>query len=1592
MKKTLALLLAMAVLLMGFPMMSVVAAGTDAEGYTLIETAADFELIRENPAGKYKLVSDIDLGNFTPIDNFSGELIGDNANDLKTIDVQMVFNKTTADGYGLFSYITGAAVIKNIEITGSINVALDQNNGALVGGFVGSTKDLAAGAIIDNCKNSASITLTLAASAGKYTTVTGIGGIIGKNDSPNLTLSNLSNSGKIDASAIIAENTEANRMIGFGGIVGNNTGNISNCENSGDIIGSYLIGGIVGLLNDGMITNCKNSGNLTSVAVGAMDCGGIAGRAKGTIKLSSNTGTVIGYYRNAGGIVGASNGVAIEDCFNLGNVSRTDNAGDTSAGIVGGLDSTSVTTTITRCYNAGATLVGIIGHDSNVTVTECYNVGAIRNNHITAKSTASISKSYYLWSSDGNVPGATWLNSAELFKDEANMPDFDFENTWIIEPLSSYKYPQLRNNRQAYKEYIEIATAQDFELIRNDPAGAYKIVADINLDNFTPIDNFSGELIGDSAEELRTITIASTSPTNKGQEYYGGLFKIISGSASIQNIKLEGTLSVFSDGNYNSHIGGFAGAVIDGTKGINITNCVNDVDITVITASKIYLYGLGGFIGTNGWYLDAGANGTACSELVLENLVNYGTLSAEEGAGIGRFYAVGGIAGSAAGTIKKCANFAEISQAGATQVGGILGSTNGVVIEDSFNVANLINTGSKQSAGIVCAIGIPGSTAEITRCFHNGSTRFGIAGFDAVVTECYSIYGGGGGLDNHITSNNANVSKSYFYYPSPATVDGATHATLEQMKQETFLTDFDFENTWIIDAKSSYPYPQLRANRTAYEVINEIEDQEDFKAMNGSSESFKLMKDIELTGDYAVESFSGNFNGDGYTITIKDGTTALFDTLTSNAVVENFNIEGNVTAPAVVARQSNGGTINNVKNYAALTANATHAGVFVGDAESGTAITNCGNFADITISTTINNIGGIAGYVYFATIENCVNKGNITSTGNANYIGGIVGQLRTKDTMAIKNCMNVGDISAAAGKIAGGLVGSIPNAAYVNVTIGNSYNAGKVKIGGEDLTNANAIYAETLAEGTDASTCYYLTSGTSVGKAGNGKTSDELKEQSTFNGWEFSNTAWLMPDADSVYKYPQLAGLEFDVNAGETKEFPYEIATTADFKAISTDSKKLYYKLTDNIELTGEYAISSFSGDLDGNGKTITITNGTTAIFTETTATAEIYNLTLEGNVTISATKDAILAKVNAGTISDCKNYATLTAVGNEINDCGVFAGENLRGTITRCVNYADLIFAGARCGGIVGDNNAGIVSDCGNYGDINQGSSIAGIVGQHSNGTLVSGCYNTGTITGDDEVGGIIGRMLHNDTKVENCYNAGNAVASGGKTAGGIIGAIGHSGRNEANPYTGNAITNCYNAGAIMSVEINKTAEWAIYGKIINNSANPAISGCAYLAAENTEGEGIQGLTGNDFDSKVADFDITLCGWNDIEKPTSYSEFEGTLSIFASDKISVADKFLLKDKYVLLSAANANFGKMGWALGEVGFIVSKAGANDSNPVRINSTNSLGDFSMLVYGGYITEGEYTVTPYAEYTRVGYNEETQTVEGETITINAYIANP
>lgn len=209
-----------------------------------------------------------------------------------------------------------------------------------------------------------------------------------------------------------------------------------------------------------------------------------------------------------------------------------------------------------------------------------------------------------------------------------------------------------------------------------------------------------------------------------------------------------------------------------------------------------------------------------------------------------------------------------------------------------------------------------------------------------------------------------------------------------------------------------------------------------------------VIKDVKVTGYLRViEDFVGS-------IVASAGSTSITGCV--NAAVINASGISSYYAGGIVASAHNTSTIRDCVNIGTLTCsipsdNAEGAGGIAGCLTGDSVISNCSNLGIImgicsnARYSGSNNIGGIAGSTWGATISDCYNVGLLTDTTNQTsarspYVGGIAGYSES----VISNSYSVGSVTATRtdaplGGIAGySAGGSITNCYYLTDTAGQA--------------------------------------------------------------------------------------------------------------------------------------------------------------------------------------------------------------------------------------------------------------------------------------------------------------------------------------------------------------------------------------------------------------------------------------------------------------------------------------------------------------------------------------------------------------------------
>ena len=214
----------------------------------------------------FKLGADITYdgteNNYTPIGTSSNSFRGTFDGDGHTVSGIRI--NTSADYQGLFGYLGGSGIVKNVTLTNSTITANDR-----VGGIAGYN----GGHTVQNCRVESTVTI------GAYSSAYYHGGIVGINDSQII--------GSI-SSATVSHNGHTGCSY-FGAIAGSNNSTIRECLAIGATVSAYSYRGVIAGRNSGTLAN--NYYYNCTVSVATTNIGtGISGI--NTIDVSDNDGAV----------------------------------------------------------------------------------------------------------------------------------------------------------------------------------------------------------------------------------------------------------------------------------------------------------------------------------------------------------------------------------------------------------------------------------------------------------------------------------------------------------------------------------------------------------------------------------------------------------------------------------------------------------------------------------------------------------------------------------------------------------------------------------------------------------------------------------------------------------------------------------------------------------------------------------------------------------------------------------------------------------------------------------------------------------------------------------------------------------------------------------------------------------------------------------------------------------------------------------------------------------------------------------------------------------------------------------------------------
>jgi hypothetical protein len=233
---------------------------------------------------------------------------------------------------------------------------------------------------------------------------------------------------------------------------------------------------------------------------------------------------------------------------------------------------------------------------------------------------------------------------------------------------------------------------------------------------------------------------------------------------------------------------------------------------------------------------------------------------------------------------------------------------------------------------------------------------------------------------------------------------------------------------------------------------------------------------------------------------------------------------------------------------------------------------------------------------------------------------------------------------------------------------------------------------------------------------------------------------------------------------------PYLVCLPEHLALVGTGAYSLasHYALGDNVDVAaleppfatiGE-SVASFSGALDGRGRSITGLSRTLIEFVE--IGGEIRNLAFSGTVDANdrGTSWGLLTRTNRGTLRAVHGEGTLL-----VNDhVGVLAGTN-EGLIEDCSSGGTIAEGGNHVGGLVGVNQ-GTIRRSFSTASVSAGNRVGGLVGTQWGGAIEQ-CYATGPVTGAGSPGGLVG--THFAGSIIDSY--ARSQSNDSPNAGGLVG-----------------------------------------------------------------------------------------------------------------------------------------------------------------------------------------------------------------------------
>lgn len=1329
-----------------------------------------------------QLTADIDLASkeWTPIGKstsyaYKGTFDG-NDHEIKNLYV----TGETSNYYGLFGVLGAGGTIRNLTVSGSVEITGSGSNSYGIGGIVGQ---LGGAGTIENCTNRAAV-------SGNFNTA----GIVGRVGSRGGTIRACANLGDISGS------NNAGGIVGYAyyGVTA------SHCYNRGAVTAEVSkAGGIVGFMDDSgaKFSNCYTTGVVTgkdsAAVVGKKSSGSISGcyyldtlgtdsnaTAKTSEELKALASTLGEPFMTAP--AGVNNGYPIF-AWQVPTYAVTFRTGATGASItVNGIsgqadadgkytvklpDGTYEYTVSAFGYQAAAGQVTVNGTEQTVTVTlTAVEQRTVRFNVTPTEAKAAVTVT---WDGDGHTVEAQNDGSYLLPEGAYTYTVKAKGYARVVEPLNVAKDETIRVT-------LTPSTAWD-GAGRDQPDGSG-----------TQTDPYQ---IGSGAE-LAWLANAVNNASS-GTKFYVVL---------TDDIDLGNQPWTPIGRDFHEFSGAFDGNghVVEGLKVSNVA--------------------------------DAGLFGAA-KGAAIKNLVVRGSVTGTDNAA-----GILAKAKNEACTIENCGNEAAVTVAksGGGYAGGILGSTSAnVQIARCYNSGIVTSTGNNsysRAGGIVGYISGNGE-AKVNTCYNTGNITSdsyaagvfaGFGGYSLTVSSCYNtgkISGKSQTNTGAFTTSDSDTAENSFYLADSIPTGAKTNDATPISDGAGLLDKLGADN-WktVRGVNSGYPVLAWQTDETPAAVVT-------------MAKNIRFAREEFDTGDGDVTSLPTGVllwnaaEGKTYTVTLwqmvrswtpldADGLAeynAITDETTDFPSLEKLEY---VNTTAVIGRMSEEQRTQLDKLDAAVQAaendpeDVTGEGLYQAMESRAAFIVKLAATAELgtyeSQLTFVEDIAHVSGGEYDLS-------GRFAARGDGVYYASVA-----EETDGQTVCC---DIKTAERRI----VGYQEPYNRMTAVTGLRWEGTTAKWNGrENFSGAYRIDLYTVTgEGTDAVYTHFKT----FALSGNYTSANFANAFAAGKKYAFTVTAIgdqsLLEElglTDSITSaYSDVYDPNKDKEDPSTKEW-VDISSAAQWIALANvedeptgdtgSPNKQQVEWGKNYRLTADIDFSKltaseqtktksigritypFMGEFDGQGHKITgltLSNNDSGLFWYTGATAYIHDLTIDGANVLFSDNAAVLVHNNYGRMEKCAVVNTnITAdtgavLGGMVSrNYGIIRSSYVQGgTLT-----SNSLTATGHAGFVGANETGGQIEGCWTSMAVNTTSEYAGgFVGLGYGGTIKN-CFALGNVNARGYSGGFVGRSVYGGNTYENCYAAGVVTVSGEQGNG----FIGGNKPDSAFQYDqSKGITNCY-------------------------------------------------------------------------------------------------------------------------------------------------------------------------------------------------------